>query len=98
MNQNDNLNFKIARLRHQMKGAQSDIRLLTNAGLDCANASERLRRMQAELLMLIARRQTFAGRTEALAGEAKALSGQAKALAGQARALASRAEALICPA
>lgn len=81
MNENDNLNFKIARLRHQMKGAQSDIRLLTNAGLDCASASERLRRMQAELLTLIARRQAFAGRVEALAGEAKALSGQARALA-----------------
>lgn len=105
MNENDNLNFRIARLRHQMKGTQSDIRLLTNAGLDCANASERLRRMQADLLTLIARRRAFEARAEAFAGEAKvlsgqarALSGQAKALACQAKALACRAEALICPA
>lgn len=57
MTDNANLNFKISRLRYQMKGAQSDIRLLTNAGLDCANASERLRRMQADLLALIAKRE-----------------------------------------
>lgn len=51
------LNFKISRLRYQMKGMQSDIRLLTNAGLDCSQASERLRRMQADLLVLIAERE-----------------------------------------
>ena len=54
-----NLNFRIARLRYQMKAAQSDIRLLTNAGLDCANASTRLRRMQADLLALIAEREAL---------------------------------------
>ncbi len=43
-----------------MKGVQSDIRLLTNAGLDCANASMRLRRMQADLLVLIAEREGLA--------------------------------------
>jgi outer membrane murein-binding lipoprotein Lpp len=57
MTQVANLNFRIARLRYQMKATQSDIRLLTNAGMDCAHASERLRRMQADLLALIAERQ-----------------------------------------
>jgi outer membrane murein-binding lipoprotein Lpp len=60
MTQVANLNFRIARLRYQMKVAQSDIRLLTNAGLDCAHASERLRRMQVDLLALIAERQVRA--------------------------------------
>jgi hypothetical protein len=55
-----NLNFKIARLRYQMRGTQSDIRLLTNAGLDCANAFDRLRRMQMDLLALIAEREALA--------------------------------------
>ncbi|MGM4918437.1 MULTISPECIES: hypothetical protein [unclassified Tardiphaga] len=55
-----NLNFRIARLRYQMKGVQSDIRLLTNAQLDCANAAMRLRRMQADLLALIAEREVLA--------------------------------------
>jgi hypothetical protein len=55
-----NLNFRIARLRYQMKGVQSDIRLLTNAGLDCANASMRLQRMQADLLALIAECEVLA--------------------------------------
>lgn len=55
-----NLNFRIARLRYRMKGVQLDIRLLTNAGLDCANASTRLRRMQADLLALIAEREVLA--------------------------------------
>ncbi|WP_441241594.1 hypothetical protein [Tardiphaga sp. 768_D3_N2_1] len=55
-----NLNFRIARLRYQMSGVQSDIRLLTSAGLDCANASMRLRRMQADLLVLIAEREVVA--------------------------------------
>jgi hypothetical protein len=55
-----NLNFRIARLRYQMKGVQSDIRLLTNAGLDCANAAMCLRRMQADLLVLIAEREALA--------------------------------------
>jgi hypothetical protein len=51
-----NLNFKIARLRHQMRGVQSDIRQLTNAGIDCANAAARLGRMQGDLLTLIGER------------------------------------------
>jgi hypothetical protein len=59
MNEIANLNFKIGRLRHQMRGTQSDIRLLTNAGLDCANASERLRQMQFALLTLIAKREAL---------------------------------------
>jgi hypothetical protein len=53
------LNFRIARLRYRMRGMQSDIRLLTNAGLDCADACERLRRTQREILELIARRGVF---------------------------------------
>lgn len=57
MTQVANLNFGIARLRYQMKVAQSDIRLLTHAGLDCAHASGRLRRMQADVLALITERQ-----------------------------------------
>ena len=60
MTQVANLNFRIARLRYQMSATQSDMRLLTNAGLDCANASKRLRRMQADLLALIAERQAQA--------------------------------------
>jgi hypothetical protein len=55
-----NLNFRIARLRYQMKGVQSDIWLLTNAGLDCANVAMRLRRMHADLLALIAEREALA--------------------------------------
>jgi hypothetical protein len=55
-----NLNFKIARLRHQMRGVQSDIRQLTNAGIDCANAAARLRRMQGDLLRLIEERDRLA--------------------------------------
>ena len=54
------LNFRIARLRHQMRGTQADIRLLSNAGLDCANAAARLTRMQGELLTLIAQREALA--------------------------------------
>jgi hypothetical protein len=54
------LNFRISRLRFQMRGMQSDIRLLSNAGLDCANAAARLARMQAELLALIAEREALA--------------------------------------
>ncbi len=50
------LNFRIARLRQRMRGMQSDIRLLINAGLDCTQAYERLRRTQREMLELIARR------------------------------------------
>jgi len=50
------LNFRIARLRQRMRGMQSDIRLLTNAGLDCSDACERLRRTQREMLELINRR------------------------------------------
>jgi len=50
------LNFRIARLRQRMRGMQSDIRLLTDAGLDCSDACERLRRTQREMLELIARR------------------------------------------
>jgi len=53
------LNFKISRLRFRMGGVQSDIRLLTNAGLDCSHASGRLRRMQADLLALIAQRESL---------------------------------------
>ena len=53
------LNFKISRLRYQMRGVQADIRLLTNAGLDCADASARLRRMQADLIALIAARESL---------------------------------------
>jgi hypothetical protein len=56
MDQSAKLNFRIARLRHQMRGTQADIRLLTSAGLDCANAAARLARMQSELLGLIAQR------------------------------------------
>lgn len=59
MTENAKLNFRIARLRYQMKGTQSDIRLLIGAGLDCAPAADRLRRMQADLLALIARRDEF---------------------------------------
>lgn len=47
------LNFRIARLRHRMRGMQSDIRLLTNAGLDCTDTCDRLRRTQREMLDLI---------------------------------------------
>ena len=50
------LNFRIARLRHQIRGMQSDIRQLTNAGLDCSDACDRLRRTQREMLDLIAAR------------------------------------------
>ena len=39
-----------------MRGMQSDIRLLTNAGLDCTDACERLQRTQREMLELIAKR------------------------------------------
>ena len=53
------LNFMISRLRFQMRGVQADIRLLSNAGLDCANAAARLARMQAELLALIAEREAL---------------------------------------
>jgi hypothetical protein len=56
MTESAKLNFTIARLRHQMRGTQADIRLLSSAGLDCANAAARLARMQAELLALMARR------------------------------------------
>jgi hypothetical protein len=54
------LNFRIARLRTRMRGMQSDIRHLTNAGLDCTDACERLRRTQREVLELIAERSMFA--------------------------------------
>lgn len=60
MTERAKLNFMISRLRYQMRGVQSDIRMLTNAGLDCADASERLARMQAELLALIAERDCIA--------------------------------------
>ncbi len=53
------LNFRIARLRQRMRGMQSDIRLLTNAGLDCADACERLRRTQREMLELIGKRSAI---------------------------------------
>lgn len=53
------LNFRIARLRTRMRGMQSDIRMLTNAGLDCADACDRLRRTQREILELIAKRGTL---------------------------------------
>jgi len=53
------INFRIARLRARMRGMQSDIRLLTSAGLDCRDACERLRRTQRELLDLIARRDAL---------------------------------------
>ena len=53
------LNFRIARLRQRMRGMQSDIRMLTNAGLDCTDACERLQRTQREMLELIARRGTI---------------------------------------
>ena len=36
-----------------MRGMQSDIRMLTNAGLDCARACDRLRQTQREILDLI---------------------------------------------
>jgi hypothetical protein len=54
------LSFRISRLRFRMRGMQSDIRLLSNAGLDCAQAAARLARMQAELLALIAEREALA--------------------------------------
>jgi hypothetical protein len=54
------LNFRIARLRHRMRGMQSDIRLLTNAGLDCTNACARLRQTQREVLELIMTRDAVA--------------------------------------
>ncbi|MEH2468575.1 hypothetical protein V1281_002168 [Nitrobacteraceae bacterium AZCC 2161] len=60
MTQLAKLNFRISRLRFQMRGMQSDIRLLSNAGLDCAHAAARLARMQAELLALIAEREALA--------------------------------------
>lgn len=50
------LNFRIARLRTRMRGMQSDIRLLINAGLDCNDACDRLLRTQREMLDLIATR------------------------------------------
>ncbi len=53
------LNFTISRLRFRMRGTQADIRLLSSAGLDCANAAARLARMQAELLALIAEREAL---------------------------------------
>ncbi len=53
------LNFKISRLRFLMGGVQSDIRLLTHAGLDCTHASSRLRRMQVDLLAVIAERESL---------------------------------------
>jgi hypothetical protein len=53
------INFRIVRLRARMRGMQSDIRVLTNAGLDCANACERLRRTQRELLELIIARDAL---------------------------------------
>ncbi len=53
------LNFRIARLRTRMRGMQSDIRLLTDAGLDCTDACERLRRTQREMLDLIAGRSAL---------------------------------------
>ena len=59
MTESAKLNFRIARLRHQMRGTQADIRLLSNAGLDCANAAGRLARMQGELLALITRREAL---------------------------------------
>ena len=60
MNESAKLNFRTSRLRFQMRGTQADIRLLTSAGLDCANAAARLARMQAELLALIAQREALA--------------------------------------
>lgn len=54
------INFRIVRLRTRIRGMQSDIRRLTNAGLDCGNTCERLRRTQRELLELIAQRDTCA--------------------------------------
>ena len=59
MSESAKLNFRVARLRHQMRGTQADIRLLSNAGLDCANAAARLARMQRELLELIAQREAL---------------------------------------
>ena len=59
MTESAKLNFRISRLRHQMRGTQADIRLLSNAGLDCANAAARLARMQGELLALIAQREAL---------------------------------------
>jgi hypothetical protein len=59
MTESAKLNFRIARLRHQMRGTQADIRLLSNAGLDCRNGAARLTRMQAELLALIAQREAL---------------------------------------
>jgi len=53
------LNFMISRLRFQMRGLQADIRLLSSAGLDCANAAARLSRMQGELLALTAEREAL---------------------------------------
>jgi hypothetical protein len=60
MTQLAKLNFRIARLRFQMRGLQGDVRLLSNAGLDCSNAAARLARMQSELLALIAAREAMA--------------------------------------
>lgn len=54
------INFRIVRLRTRIRGMQSDIRGLTNAGFDCGNACERLRRTQRELLELIAQRDACA--------------------------------------
>ena len=59
MTESAKLNFRIGRLRYQMRGTQADIRLLTTAGLDCANAAARLARMQSELLGLIAQREAL---------------------------------------
>jgi hypothetical protein len=59
MTESAKLNFRIARLRHQMRGTQADIRLLSSAGLDCTNAAARLARMQGDLLALIAQREAL---------------------------------------
>lgn len=59
MTESAKLNFRIARLRHQMRGTQADIRSLSGAGIDCTNAAARLARMQGELLELIARREAL---------------------------------------
>ncbi len=53
------INFRIVRLRARMRGMQSDIRMLTNAGLDCSSACERLRRTQRDLLDLIVARDAL---------------------------------------
>jgi hypothetical protein len=76
-----------------MKTTQSDIRLLTNAGLDCAHASEGLRRMQAVLLTLIAERQVRAIRHQRPQLEPLARPSRASRL----RHRAQRAAPFACP-